>query len=98
MEAFGGFEAAKLAVSLARLGTFMTMCENWEYRDVQDFDKLAVLWEEFKDHGPDNCTSIGNILRQKLSLPIVDMDPAESEFFKHHYRSQHKNLGIMIRE
>jgi hypothetical protein len=82
----------------ARLGTWMTMLNNWDYRDVQDFDKLAILWEEFKDHGPDNCTSIGNILRQKLSLPIVDMDPEESRFFKHHYKSVFKNKGIMERE
>lgn len=82
----------------ARLGTWMTMLNNWDYRDVQDFDKLAVLWEEFQDHGPDNCTSIGNILRQKLNLPIVDMDPAESKFFKHHYKSVFKNRGVMERE
>ena len=82
----------------ARLGTWMTMLNNWDYRDVQDFDKLAVLWEEFKDHGPDNCTGIGNILRQKLSLPIVDMDAEESKFFKHHYKSVFRNKGVMERE
>jgi hypothetical protein len=82
----------------ARLGTWMTMLQNWDYRDVQDFDKLASLWEEFKDHEPDNCTSIGNILRQKLSLPIVDMEPEESKFFKHHYKSVFRNKGSMVRE
>jgi len=86
------------AVYGARLGTWMTMLQNWDYRDVQDFDKLAQLWEEFKDHDQDNCTSIGNILRQKLSLPIVDMDPEESKFFKHHYKSVFKNKGPMERE
>ena len=83
----------------ARLGTWMTMLNNgWDYRQVQDFDKLAVLWAEFKDHEPDNCTGIGNILRQKLSLPIVDMDADESKFFKHHYKSVFKNRGVMERE
>ena len=82
----------------ARLGTWMTMLNNWDYRDVQDFDKLVVLWEEFQDHGPDNCTGIGNILRQKLNLPIVDMDLEESRFFKHHYKSMFKNQGVMNRE
>jgi hypothetical protein len=82
----------------SRLGTWMTMLNNWDYRDVQDFDKLSILWEEFKDHGADNCTSIGNILRQKLNLPIVDMDPDESRFFKHHYKSMFKNRGVMERE
>ncbi len=82
----------------ARLGTWMTMLNNWDYRDVQDFDKLAGLWEEFKEHGADNCTSIGNILRQKLNLPIVDMDTEESKFFKHHYKSMFRNRGVMERE
>jgi hypothetical protein len=37
-------------------------------------------------------------LRQRLGLPIVDMDPAESKFFKHHYKSNFKNKGPMERE
>jgi len=86
------------AVYGARLGTWMTMLQNWDYRDVQDFDKLAVLWEEFKDHDQDNCTSMGNILRMKLALPIVDMAPDASAFFKHHYKSVFKNRGVMERE
>ena len=82
----------------ARLGTWMTMLNNWDYRLVQDFDKLAELWGEFKDHRADNCSSIGRILRQRLALPIVDMDPEESKFFKHHYKSVFCNQGPMIRE
>ena len=82
----------------ARLGTWMTMLHKWDYRDVQDFDKLAILWKEFKYHEPDNCTGIGNILRQKLSLPIIDMDPDESRFFKTHYKSVFRNKGVMERE
>jgi len=86
------------AIYGARLGTWMTMLQDWDYRDVQDFDKLAQLWEEFKDHDQDNCISIGNILRMKLALPIVDMEPDASAFFKHHYKSVFKNLGVMERE
>ena len=83
----------------ARLGTWMTMLnKEWDYRQVQDFDALAELWKEFKDDTPDHCTSIGNQLRQKLSLPIVDMDAGESKFFKHHYKSVFRNRGVMERE
>jgi hypothetical protein len=83
----------------ARLGTWLIMLQtNWDYRDVQDFDKLASLWLEFKDDTPDHCTSIGDQLRNKLNLPIIDMDPKESRFFKHHYKSMFKNKGIMARE
>jgi hypothetical protein len=83
----------------ARLGTWMTMLnKEWDYRRVQDFDALAELWKEFENDTPDHCTSIGNQLRQKLSLPIVDMEPEESKFFKHHYKSVFKNRGVMERE
>jgi hypothetical protein len=83
----------------ARLGTWMTMLnKEWDYRQVQDFDALAELWKEFENDTPDHCTSIGNQLRQKLSLSIVDMDPEESCFFKHHYKSVFKNRGVMERE
>ena len=83
----------------ARLGTWMTMLnKGWDYRQVQDFDILAELWKEFENDTSDHCTSIGNQLRQKLSLPIVDMDSEESKFFKHHYKSVFKNKGPMERE
>lgn len=86
------------AIYGARLGTFMTMIEKWNYKDVQDFDVLARLWESFKQDGPDQCRSVGDTLRTRLGLPIVDMDAEESKFFKHHYKSQFSNQGPMVRE
>jgi hypothetical protein len=86
------------AIYGARLGTYMTMLGNWDYKQVQNFDALAALWEEFKDHGADECRDIGEKLRMRLSLPIVDMDAEESRFFKYHYRSNFKNKGPMARE
>jgi len=86
------------AIYGSRLGTFMTMIEGWNYKEVQDFDVLAGLWESFKNDDADACASVGNILRTRLGLPIVDMDPDESKFFKHHYKSQFRNQGPMARE
>jgi hypothetical protein len=86
------------AIYGARLGTFMIMLEGWDYRQVQDFDVLAKLWDSFKQDGPDQCRSVGDILRTRLGMPIVDMDQDESRFFKHHYKSQFKNRGPMVRE
>ena len=86
------------AIYGARLGTYMMMLEGWDHRQVQDFDTLAMLWRNFEQDGPDQCRSVGNSLRTKLGLPIVDMDAEESQFFKHHYKSQFKNRGPMVRE
>ena len=91
-------ENGSWAIYGARLGTYMTMIEGWNYRDVQDFDVLSRLWKSFSQDGPDQCASVGETLRTRLGLPIVDMDPAESKFFKHHYKSQFKNQGQMTRE
>jgi hypothetical protein len=86
------------AIYGARLGTYMIMLEGWDHRQVQDFDTLAMLWKSFEQDGPDQCTGVGDALRTRLGLPIVDMDPEESQFFKHHYKSQFKNKGPMARE
>jgi hypothetical protein len=86
------------AIYGARLGTFMIMLEGWDHRQVQDFDTLAMLWKSFEQDGPDQCASVGDALRTRLGLSIVDMDPEESKFFKHHYKSQFKNQGPMVRE
>jgi len=87
------------AIYGARLGTFMTMCEKWEYRDVQDFDRLKKLWETFGKLDP--VTEINKLtkpLQNRLGLPITLLDSNASQFFKHHYRAVFKNRGPMIRE
>ena len=87
------------AIYGARLGTFMTMCEKWEYRDVQDFDRLKKLWETFGKLDP--VTEINKLtkpLQNRLGLPITLLDDNASQFFKHHYRAVFKNRGPMVRE
>jgi len=91
-------ENGSWAIYGARLGTYMTMIEGWNYRDVQDFDVLSRLWKSFSQDGPDQCASVGETLRTRLGLPIVDMDADASKFFKHHYKSQFRNTGPMARE
>jgi len=86
------------AIYGARLGTYMMMLEGWDFKQVQDFDTLAMLWRNFEQDGADQCRSVGDSLRTRLGLPIVDMDPDESRFFKHHYKSNFKNQGPMVRE
>lgn len=86
------------AIYGARLGTHLTMLTDWDYTEVQDFDQLSALWKGYQNDGPDHCRAIGDILRQRLSLNIVDLDPEPSAFFKHHYKSNFKNQGPMARE
>lgn len=89
------------AIYGARLGTYITMLDDWwDYKQVQDFDALATLWKEYENSNEpvEHCQRLGEVLRTRLGLPIVDMDPEESRFFKHHYKSNFTNKGIMSRE
>jgi hypothetical protein len=86
------------AVYGARLGTYFTMLREWDYRQVQDFDHLAMLWNSFgKDQEP-ACQHVGETLRTRLGLPIVDMTEEQSKFFKYHYSKMEKNLGTTVTE
>lgn len=83
----------------ARLGTYMTMLDSdFDYTVVQDFAELEKIWQICQYDTADTCTEYGNILRRQLGLNIVDLDPEHSAFFKHHYRSNFVNKGIMVRD
>jgi hypothetical protein len=64
---------------------------------VQDFSNLAALWENYKDREV-NAELITQALTNRLGLPIVNLDAAQSKFFKHHYIKMQKNLGATVRE
>jgi len=90
----------------ARYGTYLTMLDpHWDYRDVQDFDCLADLWDDTEfdwrtkyDGWSDAQCGIWNGLQQRLTLPIVELDTDQSKFFKHHYAASHKNLDVTTTE
>jgi len=87
------------AIAGARQGTYMTMLTNWDYRAVQDFDELSKLWETVKTSHPDIVSNtVAQDLHTQLDLPMTDTTAESSKFFKHHYRSNWKNKGIMVRE
>ena len=86
------------AIYGARLGTYSTMLTDWDYTKVQWFDNLAELWEQHKDSDvAAETVKLGDALRRRLGLPIVEMDAAASAFFKHHYQANFKNRGPMVR-
>lgn len=87
------------AIGGARMGTYMTMLTGWDYREVQDFDCLAALWDTVKDQDPELLLGrVAEDLATQLDLPMTSVEPNTSRFFKHHYRSNWHNQGPMIRE
>jgi hypothetical protein len=83
----------------ARMGTYMTMLTDWDYRLVQDFDALADIYATIDGHEPEIILGrVADVLHSQLDLPINYLDERASAFFKHHYRSNWVNRGIMVTE
>lgn len=87
------------AIAGARQGTYMTMLTNWDHKLVQDFDALGELWASVKDSQPRLLSNqLGPELGTQLDLPMAILESEQSAFFKHHYNSQWRNQGVMVRE
>jgi hypothetical protein len=83
----------------SRMGSYMTMLTDWDYRTVQDFAALEQLWDTVKDTDPEIVLSkVAEDLGTQLDLPMVWFDEPTSKFFKHHYRSNWHNRGVAVRE
>lgn len=85
------------AIYGARMGTYMTMCTDWDFKEVQDFTKLAALWDQYKSTGFASI-NIDHALHAQLGLPILNMSAEQSKFFKYHYRSGYRDPGVMTRD
>ena len=88
------------AIYGARVGTYMTLLNNdWDYRNVADFDNYPALWENFRDDDPIyESDLIGEELEAKLGLPMNMLDDKQSKFFKRHYNADKHNLGPLVKE
>ena len=83
----------------AKLGTYMTMMTDWDYREVQDFDALNRIWHQHKVYNlVEECGEMSLALHLRLGLPAPQLNADQSKFFKHHYKSVFKNTGLMVRE
>jgi hypothetical protein len=69
------------------------MLTDWDYTQVHDFDKIREIWD-----GAYDFDRISNELKNRLNLPITDMNTEQSKFFKHHYQVAHKNHTAMRTE
>ena len=87
------------AIAGSRMGTYMTMLTEWDHRQVQDFDALAQIFNTVDGHNPEIVAGrVAEDLYRQLDLPITVMDASSSKFFKHHYRGNWHNCGVMVRE
>jgi len=88
------------AICGARMGTSYTMLnDSWDYRDVHWFDNYIDLWKQVKDTTPSLLVEhIGELLKNRLGLPILNLDVEQSKFFKRHYNSDKHNLGPLVKE
>ena len=87
------------AIAGARQGTYMTMLTGWDHKKVQDFDELAELWKTVEAGQPRLLSNrLAEDLHQQLDLPMSILEKEQSAFFKHHYRSNWHNQGVMVRE
>jgi len=83
----------------SRMGTYMTMLTNADHVMVQDFEQLRELWKTVKDSDPRLLANrVAQELGTTLDLPLSMLEQEQSKFFKHHYRSNFTNRGIMTRE
>lgn len=87
------------AIAGARQGTYMTMLTDWDYCQVQSFDALEELWSTVATQDPELLANrLAEDLATQLDLPMMTMFAEQSRFFKHHYRSNWHNQGVMTRE
>jgi hypothetical protein len=93
-------EHGRWTMAGARMGTYRTMLTDWDYREVQSFDALEKIWhEDTQWQDPDSISrDCEDALRTQLDLPMCMMKEPQSKFFKHHYRSNWYNQGVMVRE
>ena len=91
-------EFGKWAIMGARQGAYMTMFDDsWNYTEVRDFKKLETLWKYTMDDGLQQSENFANILRKRLNLDIISMQPEQSAWFKRNQR-QYQNVDIMLPE
>ena len=68
----------------ARMGTYMTMLTNWDYKIAENEEQLKQeVWSTIDGHNPDLIAAkVGEELITQLELPIIQLDSECSKFFK----------------
>lgn len=88
------------AIYGARLGTYMCMLDSsWDYTQVQSFDELNKLFDQCQaldfQKRKMQYLKITQEIRTQLDLPCIEMDSAQSAFWKKYYVKLHRNRGML---
>jgi hypothetical protein len=86
------------AIYGARKGLFLTMCTDWDYVNVRDFEYLNDYWNQTtktinKENLMEEIQNLGGLLKHHLDIPI-SIEPLNSEqslFFKTVYQNPSRN-------
>lgn len=91
-------EHGEHAINGARIGTWLTMIENWDYTLVQDFGAISDLWNNKAEQYMLEIDLITAKLKNILGLPICELGAEQSKFFKYVYGKAQKNISPNARE
>jgi|TARA_B100000745_G_scaffold241325_2_gene163768 hypothetical protein len=91
------------AIYGARLGTYMTMCTDWDIVHTRDFKYLNNMWEEqsakFNSNNiEDEIKRLGEILVNEVEIPIGinPLTATQSKFFKQVYQNPIRGVESFI--
>ena len=92
------------AIYGAREGLYMTMCTDWDYVQVRDFEYLNKYWDETisvhinDDNLLESIQGLGTSLIDELDIPIAvnPLDVQQSKFFKVVYKNTDRNENKII--
>jgi hypothetical protein len=84
------------AILGARAGLYMTMCTDWDYVQVRDFEYLNDLWKISFESIEDidfEIEEYGIKLINELEIPIAEspLNAQQSKFFKTVYQNPSRN-------
>jgi len=93
------------AIYGARQGLYKTMCTDWDYVNVRDFEYLNNLWRELQEEYDaaagvfEDAITYGHMLKQELDIPIDDpLTPGQSIFFKTVYQNPGRTDNKFLRD
>lgn len=96
-------ENGKWAIYGAREGLYKTMCTDWNFINVRDFEYLNNYWNEIEPKVAmsgleDSIEEYGIKLINELAIPIAEspLDAQQSEFFKTVYQNPARTTNTFM--